>query len=87
MCVHKVINDSELVNFHEFFKFSKAVHTRNTRFAINDKLTISLYKTNRTQRSFKYFGAKIWNEIPLKIKQLPAHKFKKECKQSFLYTE
>ena len=40
----------------------------------------SLYKTKRAQKSIKYIGVKIWNDIPLKIRTLPFNKFKQKYK-------
>ena len=43
-------------------------------------LYLPLYKTKRAQKSIKYIGVKIWNDIPLKIRTLPFNKFKQKHK-------
>ena len=41
--------------------------------------------TSRSQRSIKYAGAKIWNNIFSEIKKLPFHKFKEIYKNVLLH--
>ena len=52
------------LQFDNYFILTKRVHSRNTRFSSNNQLIIPLFKTQRTQRSIKYIGAKLWNSIP-----------------------
>ena len=52
-------------------KFQKrsTIHTRHTRNM--DELQIPLFKTAAGQRTFKYRGAKIWNNLNPILKQEP----------------
>ena len=47
-------------------------------------ITFSSSFRKRSQKSFIYQGAKIWNSIPSEIRQLSFHKFKIERKQKLL---
>ena len=56
--------------FKHYFTYSTDVFSYSTRNSkTNQSLYLTHYSTNRTQRSFKYFGVKIWNSIPQNIKQ------------------
>ena len=72
-------------SFSNYFTLNKNVHSRRTRASCNNQLTIPLFKTQKTQRSIKYTGAKIWNSIPIWIKKRSFQKLKKEHKK-FLIT-
>ena len=44
------------------------IHSRSTRFSDKNFLYLPRYSTNRLQKSIKFRGVKIWNEIPFHIK-------------------
>ena len=70
-----------------YFTLTKRVHSRNTRFSSNNQLLfIPLFKTQRTQRSIKYIGAKLWNSILEYLKNYYFPKFKIEYKIFLLYS-
>ena len=52
--------------FDNYFSYAKSCHSRTTKFLLNNYLTIPLFKSDRTQRSIKYIGPKIWNSIKSK---------------------
>ena len=66
--------------FNNYFSYIKIITSRQTRKADKDDLYLPLYKTKRAQKSIKYIGVKIWNNIPLKIRTLPFNKFKQKYK-------
>ena len=70
--------------FSTFFTPVSSVHERFSRAKTENKLYIPKFSTARSQKSFKYQGAKIWNSIPTEIKQLTFHKFKIENKKKLL---
>ena len=72
-------------SFLNYFTLTKNVHSRRTRASCNNQLTISLFKTQKTQRYIEYTVAKIWNSIPIWIKKYSFQKFKKHYKK-FLIT-
>lgn len=48
---------------------AKDTHTYNTRFATSQQLRTEKYKTTFGQRTTTYQGGKLWNNIPLELKQ------------------
>ena len=50
-------------------------------------LTITLFKSNRTQRSIKYIGLKIWNSISHNLKSMTFNQFKKHYKSVLLLND
>ena len=78
--VHKMLP----THFSNYFTNVSNVHTHSTRNYSSKAISIPRYSTTRAQKSFKYIGAKIWNEIPQLFKQLPFNKFKTEYKKFLL---
>ena len=50
-----------------FLKISQ-IHSRSTRFSDKNFFYLPRYSINRLQKSIKFRGVKIWNEIPFHIK-------------------
>ena len=63
--------------FDNYFSYAKSCHSRATRFSLNNHLIIPLFKSNRTQRSIKYIGPKIWNSISHNLRIMTFNKLKK----------
>ena len=70
--------------FTEFFKSLNAVRERSSRSKSENKLYLPIFSALRCQKSFKYYGAKIWNSIPFEVRKQPFSKFKANFKKSFL---
>ena len=73
--------------FDNYFSYAKSCHSRTTRFSLNNQLTISLFKSNQTQRSIKYIGPKIWNSISHNLRIMTFNKFKKHYKSALLLND
>ena len=73
--------------FDNYFSYAKSCHSRTTRFSLIIHLTIPLFKNNRTQRSIKYIGPKIWNSISHNLKIMTFNKFKKHYKSVLLLND
>ena len=78
--VHKMLP----THFGNYFTDVSNVHTHSTRNYSSKAIFIPRYSTTRAQKSFKYTGVKIWNEIPQPFKLLPFNKFKTEYKKFLL---
>ena len=50
--------------FIKYFKKVSQIHFRVTRSSDNNKLYLTKYRSNRLQRSLKYRGVKVWNDVP-----------------------
>ena len=56
-------------HFHNFFQLNSSVHSHATRQATGGDIFQSIRNTFLYGlRSIKYFGAKLWNGIPIYIK-------------------
>ena len=70
--------------FTDCFKETKTMYSNRTR-SFNLNYFIPFFKSQRVQRSIKYCGAKIWNSINPKIKELSSlNSFKKGFKGSLV---
>ena len=59
-------------------------HSRRTRSQTTKNLYIAKFSFSRCQKSIKYQGSKIWNGIPINIKDQSFNKFKITVKTHFL---
>ena len=73
--------------FDNYLSYAKSYHSRTTRFSLNNHLTIPLFKSNRSQRSIKYIGPKIWNSISHNLRIMTFNKFKKHYKSVLLLND
>ena len=65
-----------------FFSPIFSIHSRRTRS--KKKLYIPKFSFSRWQKSIKYQGAKIWNSVPINIRDQNFNKFKINFKNSLL---
>ena len=72
------------ITFNNYFLTSAAVHNYYTRSYHSLKYYIPKYRLVRLQKSFKYTGVKIWNNIDLNTKLLSFNKFKENYKKQLL---
>ena len=56
-------------SFTKYFKKVSQIHFRVTRSSDNNMLYLPRYRSNRLQRSLKYRGVKIWNDVPSNLKK------------------
>ena len=75
--IHKKIPDI----FYQYFTYSNDIIKYSTRNSANYNLYLPQFSSNRTQRSIKYVGAKIRNNIPGRFKQFSYLKFRYFYKQ------
>ena len=67
--MYKFIHKQLPVQFDNYFDYVHAIHKRSTRTSqMKNQLYIPRFRTNRLQRSIKYRGVKVWNDIPNEIK-------------------
>ena len=74
---------------HEYFYRQIAelrpIHSYPTRFIMSDSLNLPLYFRTKCQNSFLYRGIKLWNKLPLALREEPPRKFK-PLMRSFVVT-
>ena len=73
--------------FDNYFSYAKSCHSRTTRFLLKNYLTIPLFKSNRTHRSIKYIGPKIWNSLSHNLRKITFNKFKKHYISVLLFSD
>jgi len=73
--VHKLINKKLPGYFQNYLQNATKIHCYSTTFATKSNIVLFRFITNRTQNSLKFQGAKIWNSISPKIRNLPLHNF------------
>jgi len=54
--------------FNQYYQPVSQTHKYSTRFASNNNLATIKYNITSSQRSIRYTGSKMWNEMPDKIK-------------------
>ena len=54
------------------------IHSYNTRSSVSNNFYIKNSKLEIEQKSFSRIGAKLWNEIPTKLRTLPKLIFKRK---------
>ena len=60
------------------------IHSRNTRRKHQKNYFVTRVSSKQAQKCSQYNGPKIWNEIPLQLKEMNFFKFKKELKRKLI---
>ena len=79
------VNKTSPTCFHNFFLFSSSVHQYCTRQASQGDLFLS--RMNSLQyglKSIRYLGAKLWNALPVEIRNAPSKRSFKTNLKSYL---
>ena len=72
--VFRCLNKLSTEQFHTWFKTTSNTYTYNTRSGTQNNLYLPYARTtNYGQRSIKYHGPKIWNELPIHIKKIETY--------------
>ena len=66
-------------NISDLFTKAEEKHMYKTRFSSSDNFYITTSRLSQTQKSFARFGAKLWNSLHDKFRQLPKNTLKKAC--------
>ena len=70
----RCLNKLSTEQFHTWFKTTSNTYTYNTRSGTQNNLYLPYARTtNYGQRSIKYHGPKIWNELPIHIKKIETY--------------
>ena len=73
--IHQYSKNSLSSYFSRFFQKVSSIHNRNTQTHSQNNLCLPKFPTLRTQKSIKYQGTKIWNSIPIDLRNQPFNKF------------
>ena len=82
--MHDVHNNMVPSGILNLFLKTSSFHYYNTRASASGNFYVNSSNLELYKLSFSRFGAKLWNEIPCNIRQLPKNKFKTTvCKLIF----
>ena len=83
--LYRHFNNKLSLNFPNYFVGLNQIHTIDTRRRLTCCIyRIPLYKTSRTQRSIKYKGVIIWNNISSDVRKNTFRKFKYNYKDQLI---
>ena len=83
--LHRHFNNKLPLNFQNYFVALNQIHTRDTRRRMTGcNYRNPLYKTSRMQRSIKYKGVIVWNNIPSDVRKNTFRKFKSNYKDQLI---
>lgn len=83
--MHDYINNKLPIAFLNYYKNTSDIHNYYTRSSAHN-LYLTSASTNYGKFSMKFIGVKTWNSIPENTRKLPKYSFKKEIKQSCLFS-
>ena len=75
--MHDVSNGQVMANLKDLFVPTTKIHSYNTRASVSRNFYIQKSNTEIQRKSLSRIGAKLWNEIPTKLRALPKASFKK----------
>ena len=82
--MHDVSTASAPINIRNLFKKTSSVHSYNTRSSTSDNFYIKPSRPEIQENAFSRIGAKLWNEIPSSMRELPKKSFKIRIKNKLL---
>ena len=66
------------------FEYVSGIHQYNTRSSESQNFYIKHSRLSIYANSFSRIGAKLWNEIPLSLRNLPKNAFIRKIKQNLI---
>ena len=84
--MHDVSNDLVPSNMKDLFVHMAKIHSNNTRASVSKNFYIQKSNIEIQRKSLSRIGAKLWNEIPTKLRALPKATFKKKIQMILLKT-
>ena len=82
--MHDVSTASAPINICNLFMKTSRVHSYNTRSSTSDNFYIKASTLEIQNNAFSRIGAKLWNEIPSSLRELPKKLFKLRIKNKLL---
>jgi len=82
--MYDVRNGTAPCNILNLFTNTSAIHSYNTRSSASNKFYIKKSRLVIQQKAFSRIGAKVWNELPASLRELPKKTFKKTLHNALL---
>ena len=67
--IYDILNGNQSTIFDKFFEKTSSRHNYQTRQSTDKQFAYPVIRTNYKKRFFTYNGIKIWNNIPLQIRE------------------
>ena len=74
--MHDISNNRAPSKISELFVSSHMIHSHYTRFSATDNFYVQRSRLNQLLLSFSRSGVRIWNKIPLTLREQPKDPFK-----------
>ena len=84
LALHDVSTASAPINIRNLFTKTSSVHSYNTRSSTSENFYIKASRLEIQKNAFSRMGAKLWNEIPSSLRELPKKSFKLRIKNKLL---
>ena len=68
-------------NIQDLFQDISNIHSYNTRSSVSNNFYTQSSRLSIQANSFSRIGTKIWNEMPMSLRNLPKNVFKRKMKQ------
>ena len=82
----KALNGQTPTYISSMFAKTSEVHNRNLRSVDNAQLRVPFSRTNYFENSFSVNGAKLWNALPIELREISdVNSFKNAVKSYLLY--
>ena len=82
--MHDISNDLMPSNLKDLFVPTAKIHSHNTRTSVSGNFYIQKSNTEIQRKSLPRIGAKLWNEIPTKLRALLKASFEKKIQMILL---
>ena len=83
--MYDVRNASAPLNVCDLFTHTSSIHSYNTRSSTSNNIYIKRSRLEIRKNAFSRIGAKLLNEIPCSLRELPKASFKKKSKYTTEY--
>ena len=83
--VFKILQGLDHVDYKTWFEFACEVNVRSTRSVAEAKLVIPMAHSEARRNSFAFRACRVWNQLPIAIRQnISTHFFKKDYDTFYL---
>ena len=83
--MHDITNNRAPANLSNLFTLVKHQHDYSTRSSTASKIFIKSSNLSLHLNSFSRLGARLWNSIPLDIRNKNKHSFRKTIKENLFF--
>ena len=79
--MHKIVHNLHPCHISQLFTLIANTHNYSTRIAVNKHLSTISASNSLTQRTVQYCGPRLWNNIPIDLKEKALPVFRKLYKK------